>query len=129
MAYGGRDDGLFRGAIMESGGAFPLTGPETSAFQATFDSLINNTTCISVANASAAAQLDCIRGLPISVFMGSVGSSTGQSIDGSFTQTSIQFALSAGRYVKVATIVGCMNSSAEVFYEFLLTPMCVSKYR
>lgn len=109
MAYGGRDDDLFRGVIMESGGAFPLTGPDTSAFQATFDSLIRNTTCSSVANASAAAQLDCIRGLPISVFMSSVGSSTGQSIDGSFTQTSIQFALSAGKYVKVATIVGCMK--------------------
>ncbi|KAF5014884.1 hypothetical protein F66182_13976, partial [Fusarium sp. NRRL 66182] len=35
MAYGGRDDGLFRGAIMESGGAFPLTGPDTPAFQET----------------------------------------------------------------------------------------------
>jgi hypothetical protein len=120
MAYGGRDDGLFRGAIMESGGAFPLTGPDTSAFQATFDSLITNTTCSSVANASAAVQLDCIRELPISVFMSSVGSSTGQSIDGSFTQTSIQFALSAGKYVKVATIVGGMKLFTQLNDDFVL---------
>lgn len=107
MAYGGRNDGLFRGAILQSGGAFPLTGPETSTFQETFDSLITNTTCAStVANASAIAQLDCIRDLPISVFLDSVGSGTGQSIDGVFTQTSIQFALPAGKYVKVATMVG-----------------------
>jgi hypothetical protein len=127
MAYGGRDDGLFRGAIMESGGAFPLTGPETSSFQATFDSLINNTTCISATNASAAAQLDCIRELPISVFLASVGSSTGQSIDGSFSQTSIQFALSAGKYVRVATVVGCMKLFVELCHDFLLTRL--SKYR
>ena len=88
MAYGGRDDGLFRGAILESGGAFPLTGPNTTAFQSTFDSLITNTTCASLADASASKQLNCIRGLPIEVYLDSVGPNVGQSIDGSFTQTS-----------------------------------------
>lgn len=96
----------------KSGGAFPLTGPETTAFQEAFDSLITNTTCAStVDNLSAMAQLDCIRDLPISVFLNSVGSGTGQSIDGVFTQTSIQFALMAGKYVKVATIVGGKKAS------------------
>jgi len=106
MAYGGRDDHLFRGAILESGGAFPLTGPDTKAFQATFDSLITDTKCSSLTNSSAADQLDCIRSLPIDVLLRSVGPSTGQSIDGSFTTTSVQFAFPAGDYVKVATIVG-----------------------
>jgi hypothetical protein len=114
MAYGGRDDGLFRGAILQSGGAFPLTGPETFTFQETFDSLISATTCAStVSNESASAQLDCIRDLPISAFLDSAGSSTGQSIDGSFTQTSIQFALSAGKYIKVSTIVGGKNAHSD----------------
>ncbi|KAL4968538.1 Alpha/Beta hydrolase protein [Aspergillus stella-maris] len=106
MAYGGRDDNLFRAGILESGGSFPLTYANTSSFQETFDSLITSTTCTSVANASTAQQLDCIRQLPIETFLSSVGSSTGQSIDGGFTQTSLQFALEAGKYVKVATIVG-----------------------
>jgi hypothetical protein len=109
MAYGGRDDGLFRGAILQSGGAFPLTAPNTTAFQSTFDSLITNTTCSSFADSSAADKLDCIRSLPLEVFRASVGSSTGQSIDGDFARTSIQRALPAGKYVKVATIVGCKS--------------------
>ncbi|KAK8017794.1 Alpha/Beta hydrolase protein [Apiospora rasikravindrae] len=108
MAYGGRDDGLFRGAIMESGGAFPLELPNATSFQQTFDSLLTNTSCSTTLaqDATAAQQLDCIRALPINVFRASVGSKTGQSIDGDFTRTSIQFALPAGGYLKVATIVG-----------------------
>lgn len=106
MAYGGRDDGLFRGAILQSGGAFPLTSPDTPAFQKTFDSLITNTTCYALFNASATEKLDCIRELPVDVFRANVGSSTGQSIDGDFTRTSIQRALPAGKYLKVPTIVG-----------------------
>ena len=109
MAYGGRDDGLFRGAILQSGGAFPLTAPNTTAFQSTFDTLITNTTCSPLVNSSAADKLDCIRSLPLEVFRASVGSSTGQSIDGDFARTSIQRALPAGKYVKIATIVGCMR--------------------
>ncbi|KAF2737423.1 alpha/beta-hydrolase, partial [Polyplosphaeria fusca] len=105
-AYGGRDDGLFRAAILESGGAFPLTGPKTSAFQATFDGLITKTSCSTYANASTTDQLDCIRKLSLDDFRNNVGSSTGQSIDGGFSPTSIQFAFPAGKYVKVATMVG-----------------------
>ncbi|KAL4910113.1 hypothetical protein BDW74DRAFT_173580 [Aspergillus multicolor] len=106
MAYGGRDDKLFRGAILESGGAFPLTYANTAKFQESFDNLVTDTPCKSFANASTAKQLDCIRQLPIETFLNSVGSGTGQSIDSSFTQTSLQFALPAGKYVKVPTIVG-----------------------
>ncbi|GIZ48521.1 hypothetical protein CKM354_001157500 [Cercospora kikuchii] len=127
MAYGGRDDHLFRGAILQSGGAFPLTGPDTSAFQATFDSLINNSSCVFLANASASAKLDCIRNLPVEVFREKVGKSTGQAIDGDFTRTSIQLALPKGEYLKVPTIVGTntdvgttsaptgINSTEELF--------------
>ncbi|KAK7955246.1 alpha/beta-hydrolase [Apiospora saccharicola] len=108
MAYGGRNDGLFRGAIMQSGGAFPLELPNATSFQQTFDSLLTNTTCSATLTPSASAeeQLDCIRALPIDVFRATVGPKTGQSIDGDFTRTSIQFALPAGQYLKVPTVVG-----------------------
>ncbi|KAL4956912.1 Alpha/Beta hydrolase protein [Aspergillus filifer] len=105
-AYSGRDDNFFRAGILESGGSFPLTYANTSLFQETFDSLITGTTWASGANALAAQQPECIRQLPIETFLSSVGSSTGQSIDRTFTQTSSQFALEAGKCVKVATIVG-----------------------
>ncbi|KAF4872667.1 Lipase 1 [Colletotrichum siamense] len=106
MAYGGRNDGLFRGAILQSGGAFPLTPPNTTAFQSTFDSLVNGTNCSSVVNGNASDKLDCIRKLPVEEFRAKVGSSTGQSVDGDFTRTSIQKALPAGQYIKIPTVVG-----------------------
>jgi carboxylesterase type B len=105
MAYDGRDDGLFRGAILQSGGAFPLTGPETPAFQSTFDILINKS-CQSVINGSTEEKLACVRELPVEVFRANVGGATGQSVDGDFSRTSIQKALPARRYIKVPTIVG-----------------------
>lgn len=110
MAYGGRDDSLFRGAILQSGGAFPLTAPNTTAFQSTFESLITNTTCSSLANSSAADKLSCIRALPLETFRANVGTSTGQAVDGDFVRTSIQRALPAGKYVKIATMVGCTGT-------------------
>lgn len=106
MAYGGRNDKLFRAAILQSGGAFPLTPPDTISFQSTFDSLILNTTCRSVVNGSAIEKLECIRNLPTEKFIDDVGSSTGQSIDGSFSRTSIQRALPEGRYIKIPTLIG-----------------------
>ncbi|KAF0318341.1 carboxylesterase [Colletotrichum asianum] len=106
MAYGGRDDGHFRGAILGSGGAFPLTPANTTVFQSTFDSLVDGTNCSAVVNGSASDKLDCIRKLPVEEFRTKVGSSTGQSVDGDFTRTSIQRALPAGQYIKVPTVVG-----------------------
>ncbi|KAK7184450.1 hypothetical protein DPSP01_013208 [Paraphaeosphaeria sporulosa] len=106
MAYGGRDDALFHGAILESGGAFPLTGPDTPAFQASFNALITNTTCASTLNGTAAEKLDCIRGLDVPTLRASVGKSTGQSIDGDFTRTSLINALHSGAYAHIPTIVG-----------------------
>ncbi|TDZ30198.1 Lipase 1 [Colletotrichum spinosum] len=106
MAYGGRDDGLFRGVILESGGAFPLTLPDTASFQSTFDSLLSKTNCSSLVTAGAEEKLACIRTLPVDVFRANVGSSTGQSVDDDFSRTSIQRALPDGKYLKVATIVG-----------------------
>ncbi|KAK1657458.1 Alpha/Beta hydrolase protein, partial [Colletotrichum godetiae] len=106
MAYGGRDDGLFRGAILQSGGAFPLTPPDTAEFQSTFDALIVNTSCASFVGSSAEEKLACIRKLPVDVFRSKAESATGQSIDGDFSRTSVQRAFPAGEFVKVATIVG-----------------------
>lgn len=106
MAYGGRDDKLFHGIILESGGAFPLTRPDTPTFQSTFDSLITQTSCANKTSASAADKLSCIRSLPLATFRANVGRSTGQSIDGTFSRTSIQRALPAGAYIKIPTIVG-----------------------
>lgn len=127
MAYGGRNDHLFRGAILQSGGAFPLTRPDTPAFQRTFDALFTNTTCSSVANGTAVQKLTCLRTLPVADFRAKAGRSTGQSLDGTFSRTSIQHALPARAFIKVPTIVGAntdegtnsapkgINSTAQLF--------------
>jgi carboxylesterase type B len=114
MAYGGRNDNLFRGAILQSGGAFPLTGPNTTAFQSTFDSLISKTNCSALKNTTAEEKLGCVRKLPVDVFRAAVGPSTGQSVDGEIFRTSIQRALPAGEYIKVPTIVGGKSIVANV---------------
>lgn len=105
-AFGGRDDGLFRGGILMSGGAFPLTLPNTTAFQATFDTLLTNSTCAATLNGTAQQQLDCIRTLSTADFLAKAGRSTGESIDGGFAQTSIQFSMPAGKFIKVPMMVG-----------------------
>ena len=105
MAYGGRNDRLFRGVILQSGGAFPLTRPDTASFQETFDKLVNSS-CPLLAKASAREKLDCIRKLPVDNFRKNVGSATGQSVDGTFSHTSIQRAILEGKYVKLATMIG-----------------------
>jgi carboxylesterase type B len=127
MAYGGRNDALFHGAILQSGGAFPLTPPDTPAFQKTFDALLLTTPCAVVANGTAEQKLHCIRNLPVSVFRGAVGKATGQSIDGDFTRTSIQRALPARSYTQIPTLVGAntdegtnsaptrINTTAQLF--------------
>lgn len=63
----GRDDGLFRAAIGESGfggvlSRFPGGANNTEAMDALYNLLVSNTSCASTANTSA--SLDCLRALP-----------------------------------------------------------------
>lgn len=65
--YAGRDDGLFRAAIGESGfggvlSRFPGGANNTEAMDALYSLLVTNTSCASTANTSA--SLDCLRSLP-----------------------------------------------------------------
>lgn len=63
----GRDDGLFRAAIGESGfggilSRYPGGANNTEAMDALYNLLVSNTSCASTANTSA--SLDCLRSLP-----------------------------------------------------------------
>ena len=64
----GRDDGLFRAAIAQSGfgGVIPTRFPggfnNTAAPQAVFDALVKNTTCASTVG--TAEVIPCLRDLP-----------------------------------------------------------------
>lgn len=59
VSYGGRDDGLFRGAIMQSGS--PLRAymdPRRS--QAQYDEILDKVDC-----SDSVSRLDCLRGVPL----------------------------------------------------------------
>lgn len=63
----GRDDGLFRAAIAESGfggilSRYPGGANNTEAMDALYNLFVSNTSCASTANTSA--SLDCLRSLP-----------------------------------------------------------------
>lgn len=67
FAYNGRDDGLFRAAIGQSGfggvlSRFPGGANNTQAMDALYSLLVFNTSCASTGNSSA--SLDCLRSLP-----------------------------------------------------------------
>lgn len=64
IAYGGRDDGLFRGAVMESGSMvekWPYNVADSTAYTETlYRNLTDSTGC-----SSASSPLECLRELPI----------------------------------------------------------------
>jgi triacylglycerol lipase len=58
-AFGGRDDGLFRGAIMESGGSIMVGFSSQTQYQKSYDTLVNRTDC-----STASDTLQCLREVP-----------------------------------------------------------------
>jgi triacylglycerol lipase len=71
VAYGGRDDKLFRGAIAESGAPTLYSRYlSAEAFQPYYDNITQATNC-----SSATDTLSCLRGLPFSVLNSVLNSS------------------------------------------------------
>ncbi|ORY79761.1 Alpha/Beta hydrolase protein [Leucosporidium creatinivorum] len=104
-AYGGRDDGLFRSLILDSSiMAFQNWTVESQT--AGYETILANTNCT-----SAAAQLDCLRAVPIDTFRNaSAGTGVYYPVpDGSFMQTSMMQAYRKGAFVKVPTIIGATS--------------------
>ncbi|KAJ7278874.1 alpha/beta-hydrolase [Mycena rebaudengoi] len=117
IAYQGRDDKLFNQAVAQSGtGGGQFNRGDAANFQATYNALLANTTCASTATESAAAQLSCIRALPIDVFRKASVGSTGLALDGDFINSPSFFsAYRSGKYVKAAFIVGSNSDEGRSF--------------
>lgn len=108
VAYGGRDDGLFRGGIMESGSPISsrryLNATQWEPFYTNITNAVNCT--------SSTDSLACLRTVPVdvlsSVFNSSVttGATWGPQIDGDFIRESSSAALPAGRFLKVPILIG-----------------------
>lgn len=113
MAYGGRDDKLFRAAISESGfSSATAPYPSLDQWQPVYDYVISATNCT-----SASDSLACLRTIPSaalsavfnSTFNGSnIGSEStfGPQVDGDFLQMSGTTQLRNGHFVKVPYLLG-----------------------
>lgn len=125
LAYGGRDDGLFRGAIMQSGA--PAHGPSSYTNASAWDVYYNNIT--SAANCSSASDtLACLREVPIgtlsSIFNSSVASSASFSpvIDGDYIQDTGAALLRDGKFVHVPILHGANHDEGSAFEPGASTP-------
>ncbi|EXJ83394.1 hypothetical protein A1O1_07016 [Capronia coronata CBS 617.96] len=112
-AYGGRDDGLFRGAIAESGGPLMFQGNSAAENEAVYQSVLNGTGC-----ANATDGLACLRSVPYITFL-NVTTGTGALfstvVDGDFLRNLSSVALSAGNFTKVPLLIGSNTGEGTAF--------------
>lgn len=117
IAYGGRDDHLFRAAISESGAPSTYDRYQTPAdWQPYYDAIVEAAGC-----SSAADSLRCLRGVPVNTLYGIfnnasivpvhtlsglAGPQFVQVIDGDFIQESATVQLQQGKFVKVPYLIG-----------------------
>ncbi|KAK9772387.1 putative Carboxylic ester hydrolase [Seiridium cardinale] len=115
LAYGGRDDRLFRAAILQSGSAVTRLGFRHFSSQPSFDRLVNSTSCEGVED-----SLNCLRFLPhqeVSAgFMNAVDESLDilshslPVIDGDLIQSYSSLSLKNSKFVKVPLIIGVTSN-------------------
>jgi carboxylesterase type B len=117
LAYNGRDDKLFRGAIAESGAPIRLDPyPTISSWQPVYDNITKAAGCT-----TAADSLSCLRTLSTEK-MNSIINSTVTNravyrplIDGDFIQAPSAVQLAKGNFVKVPYMIGANTDEGTAF--------------
>lgn len=106
-AFNGRDDGLFRAAIMQSGPVIPQ-GPLnlTASYQSRYEGVVAEAGC-----SHADHKLDCLRAMPFAVLNNVLNSSaynTGwePTVDGDFVARYPSEQVDDGSFVRVPIIAG-----------------------
>lgn len=105
LAYNGRDDGLFRSAIMESGGPLALSG-QTSSTQEAYNNLTLATKCSTTTD-----TLACLRSMPYQELNSAINTTSlsgawGPKIDNDLIATHSSEQLVSGAFVHVPIIIG-----------------------
>ncbi|KAF7555476.1 hypothetical protein G7Z17_g2154 [Cylindrodendrum hubeiense] len=109
VAYGGRNDGLFHGAVLQSGSSLPgILKPATaSSWAPYYNKLLEATSC-----ASASDSVSCLRRVPTaqlsSIFNSSFAAAPGwgQVVDNDFFVAPGDSLLKQGKFVKVPLLLG-----------------------
>ncbi|CAK7207917.1 hypothetical protein SEUCBS139899_010732 [Sporothrix eucalyptigena] len=118
FAYNGRDDGLFRGVIGESGfGGFIARYPgnlnATVAQQTAYDNLVHNTSC---ASSTLSDSLDCLRQLSFQEINATLAKNSGPwspVLDGDFIADYPYNQLRDGHFVRVPVLIGCNSDEGS----------------
>ena len=116
-AYGGRDENLFRGAIMQSGnpvGSDALNGSDW--YQPLYNSIVLQAGCF-----NSTDTLACLRTVPFEILNEIINStktvngakltSFFPTVDGDFIRKYVSYQIAAGDFVKVPVIAGGKDDS------------------
>ncbi|KII95435.1 hypothetical protein PLICRDRAFT_98558 [Plicaturopsis crispa FD-325 SS-3] len=119
----GENDGLFRGAVMESGFSQPTS--DITAGQPIYDHLVASTNCT-----TASSTLECLRAAPYDALMRAVDSTPSifsyssldltwpPRVDGIFLKRTPRESLEAGQYAQVPIIGSDCDDEATLFSLF-----------
>lgn len=113
IAYGGRDDGLFRAAIAESGGPNLFGESNAVSAQQGYDVVVKTTGC-----STADDQISCLRGLPFDTLNNVLNATAGYFqpvIDGDFLATLPSKQLESGAFVHVPFLIGANSDEGTAF--------------
>jgi carboxylesterase type B len=104
VAFGGRNDSLFRGAIAHSGGPNGFQPPTAARSLATFNSILNLTGC-----ANATDSIACLRKVPTATYTSAVNGTSGSYgpvVDGVWFETVNSEQTSEGNFLRVPLLLG-----------------------
>ncbi|KIM54296.1 hypothetical protein SCLCIDRAFT_1222166 [Scleroderma citrinum Foug A] len=127
VAYDGNVDGLFRGAVMQSGSAFPLHDIASVPQQENYDFIVAQTNC-----SGANDTLSCLRQAPYEAVMNamehtgyfnsykSLNLTWAPLVDGDILKHTLRESLSMGKYARVPAIFGIVDDEGTLFSLFNL---------
>ncbi|KAL8340747.1 hypothetical protein RB601_006717 [Gaeumannomyces tritici] len=122
LAYDGRDDKLYRGAILQSGTGFDTDfgeapPPTSDAWQNHYDAVAAKVGC-----AGAADSLACLRAVPAWTLSDAINSTATPSfttvVDGEFLTARRHKLLASGRFTRVPLLIGANFDEGTAFGKY-----------
>ncbi|KIM54010.1 hypothetical protein SCLCIDRAFT_137679 [Scleroderma citrinum Foug A] len=125
VAYDGNVNGLFRGAVMQSGSAYPLQEIASAPQQENYDFIVAQTNC-----STANDTLSCLRQAPYEAVMNamehtdyfnsykSLNMTWSPLVDGVILEHTLRESLSMGKYARVPAIFGTVDDEGTLFSLF-----------